>query len=59
MLRLETVHVCVAEELWGPLQAGSRDVPGCSSSEARHHYDGLPGRNDKHWIFPVAVREVQ
>lgn len=43
-------------------------VPGCSRaaraedadcrSEARHHHDGLCGRNDKHWLFPVAVREV-
>lgn len=43
-------------------------VPGCSRatpaedadccSEARHHHDGLRGRNDKHWLFPAAVREV-
>lgn len=43
-------------------------VPGCSRAardgdadgclEAGHHLNGLPKRNDKHWLFPVAVREV-
>lgn len=56
------------DELPGPLREGSGNAPGPSGAaqagdagcclETRRHRDGLCGRNDKHRLFPVAVRKV-
>lgn len=71
VLRLETVHGCVAEELLGPLQAGSRDVPGCSRAALQRpdtttmgSLEGMINIGSSQWLserfsdFPTAVQCV-
>lgn len=65
------MHVCVAEELLGPLQAGSRDVPGCSrvglqrpDTTTMGSLEGMINIGSSQWLsgrfsdFPTAVQCV-
>lgn len=69
--RAEAVHVCVAEEPLGPLQAGSRDVPGCSRAALQRpdtttmgSLEGMINIGSSQWLsgrfsdFPTAVQCV-
>lgn len=65
------MHVCVAEELLGPLQAGSRDVPGCSrvalqrpDTTTMGSLEGMINIGSSQWLsgrfsdFPTAMQCV-